>query len=118
MTHYLLSVHHVEGEVREPMTEEEMTQSQVKVGALEREMRASDTLRFSGRLADPKAAAVVRVAEGKVVTTDGPFAETKEHIGGFYIIETADLDTAMNWAAKVADAIHAPIEVRTFAGVA
>jgi hypothetical protein len=118
MTHYMLSVHMVEGQAREPMTDDEMKQSYAKVGALEEEMRSSDTLRFSGRLSEPKDAVVIRGSGGKVVTTDGPFAETKEHIGGFYIIEAADLDAALGWAAKVTDAITAPIEVRPFAHVA
>lgn len=119
MTHYLLSVHMVEeeGEPHRAMTDEEKKHSHDKVGALEQEMRATDTLRFSGRLSEPMAAAVVRTTKGLVTTTDGPFAETKEHLGGFYIIETADLEAALGWAAKVTDAIKAPIEVRAFAGV-
>ncbi|HEU4911769.1 MAG TPA: YciI family protein [Actinomycetes bacterium] len=118
MTHYLLSVHMVEGEARKPMTDDEMKQSYATIGALEQEMRSNDALRFSGRLTEPKDAAVVRASGGTVVTTDGPFAETKEQIGGFYIIEAADLDSALGWAAKVTDAINAPIEVRPFAHVA
>ena len=48
------------------------------------------------------------------VTTDGPFAESKEHLGGFYIIEADDLDAALAWAAQVTGAIKVPIEVRPF----
>jgi hypothetical protein len=48
------------------------------------------------------------------MTTDGPFVEAKEHLGGFYILEAEDLDAALAWAAKVTEAVHAPIEVRPF----
>jgi hypothetical protein len=55
---------------------------------------------------------VVRIADGEVLTTDGPFAESKEHLGGFYIIEAGDLDVALAWASKVSRAVDTPIEVR------
>jgi hypothetical protein len=114
MTHYLLSVHSVEGEVRDPMTDEEMQQSHKQLGALEQEMKSTGAWVFSGRLHDPATATVVRVADGEVVTTDGPFVESKEHLGGFYIIEAADLDAALGWASKVTALVGAPIEVRPF----
>jgi hypothetical protein len=69
---------------------------------------------FSGRLHEPDSATVVRVSDGEVLTTDGPFVESKEHLGGFYIIEAEDLDAALGWASKVTAAIKAPIEVRPF----
>jgi hypothetical protein len=116
MGQYLLSVHWVEGEVREPMTDEEMQQSHQQIGILEEQMRSAGAWVFSGRLHEPDTATVVRVAEGEVVTTDGPFAESKEHLGGFYIIEAEDLDAALAWASKVTGAIKVPIEVRPFAG--
>jgi len=115
MGQYLLSVHWVAGEVREPMTDEEMQQSHKQLGILEEQMRSAGAWVFSGRLHEPDTATVVRVAEGEVVTTDGPFAESKEHLGGFYIIEAEDLDAALAWASKVTGAIKAPIEVRPFA---
>ena len=59
-------------------------------------------------------ATVVRVSDGEVLTTDGPFAESKEHLGGFYIIEAEDLDSALGWASKVTAAVAKPIEVRPF----
>lgn len=111
MARYLLSVHSVEGEVREPMSDEEMQQSWKQVGTLEREMKSSGAWVFSGRLHEPETATVVRIADGKVLTTDGPFAESKEHLGGFYIIEATDLDAALGWASKVTRVIRAPIEV-------
>jgi hypothetical protein len=116
MTHYLLSVHSVEGEVREPMTDEEMQQSHQQLGILEQEMKSAGAWVFSGRLHQPDTATVVRVGEGEVVTTDGPFVESKEHLGGFYIIQAADLDAELGWASKVTEAIKVPIEVRPFAG--
>lgn len=115
MTQYLLSAHSVEGEVREPMTEEEMRQITKQVLLLEEEMKSTGTWVFGGRLHGPDTATVVRVSGGEVLTTDGPFAESKEHLGGFYIIDAEDLDVALSWAAKTADCVHTPIEVRPFA---
>ena len=115
MTNYLLSVHSVAGEVREPMTDEEMRQSYQQLGILEEEMKSAGAWVFSGRLHEPDTATVVRMSDGEVVTTDGPFTESKEHLGGFYIIQAADLDAALAWASKVTAAIKVPIEVRPFA---
>ena len=101
MPQYLLSVHSVDGEVREPMTDEEMQQSYREVGRLEAEMRSAGTWVFSGRLHQPDTATVVRVSNGAVVTTDGPLAESKGHLGGFYVIQAADLDAALGRASRV-----------------
>jgi hypothetical protein len=117
MAQYLLSVHGCEDEVREPMTEEQMQQSWAQISALEDQMKSAGAWLFSGRLHEPDAAAVVRVSDGRVLTTDGPFAESKEHLGGFYIIEADDLDAALGWAAKVTAAVGEPIEVRAFHGM-
>jgi len=117
MAQYLLSVRSVEGEVREPMTEEEMQESWKQVSILEKEMMSAGAWVFSGRLHEPDTATVVRVANGEVLTTDGPFMESKEHLGGFYIIEAPDLDAALAWASRVTAAIKVPIEVRPFAAV-
>jgi hypothetical protein len=116
MTHYLLSVHSVQGEVREPMTDEEMAQSHKQLGLLEQEMKSAGAWVVSGRLHEPATATVVRMAGGEVVTTDGPFVESKEHLGGFYILQAEDLDGALAWALRVTSAIKVPIEVRPFAG--
>ena len=116
MPRYLLSVHGVEGEVREPMTDEEMAQSHQQLGILEQELKSAGAWVASGRLHDPDTATVVRLADGEVVTTDGPFVESKEYLGGFYIIQAEDLDAALAWATRVTDAIKVPIEVRPFAG--
>jgi hypothetical protein len=117
MSQYLLSVHTSDDEPRQPMTDEEMRRGFAVVDAIERDMRAANVLVFSGRLLEPARARVVRPSTGRVKATDGPYAETKEHIGGFYILEAADLDAALEWAAKVAVAINTPIEVRPFMDV-
>ena len=114
MAQYLLSVHSVEGKPREPMTDEEMQESYKRVLTLEEEMKQSGAWLFSGRLHGPDAATVVRISDGEVLTTDGPFVESKEHLAGFYIIEAADLDAALAWGSKVTRIISAPIEVRPF----
>jgi hypothetical protein len=115
MTQYLLSTYAVEGEVPgAPRTPEEMQAFMERVAALEAEMEASGTFVFSGALHGPDAATVVRVRDGDPVMTDGPFVEAKEHIAGFYIINADDLDAALAWAGKVADATNHPIEVSPF----
>lgn len=114
MSQYLLSVHSVEGQAPPERTPEEMQESMDKVMALEAEMRANGTFVFGGALEDPSDAHVVVPAESGVSMTDGPFAEAKEHIAGFYLIEAADLAEAHRWAARVVDCVDAPIEVRAF----
>ncbi len=116
MSQYLLSTYFVEGQVEGgPATPDEMQTFMERVIALETEMEESGTFVFGGRLHGPDAATVFRLNDGDVVMTDGPFAESKEHIGGFYIINADDLDAALAWARKVVDAINHPIEVRPFA---
>jgi hypothetical protein len=114
MAQYLLSVHTVEGESTEPMTDGQMREFMSRVGELEAEMKSNDVLVYSGRLAEPDAATVVRVEGGETLTTDGLFAEAKEHLGGFYIINAADLDEALSWASKTSDCVGRAIEVRPF----
>ena len=114
MSQYLLSMHVVDGEVRDPMPPEEMEAFMERVIALEAEMRASGAFVFTGGLHGPAAATVVRRSDGELVMTDEPFVESKEHIGGFYVINADDLDAALAWAGKVVDTINHPIEVRPF----
>jgi hypothetical protein len=114
MAKYLLSTYSVEGEVGDQMTEEEMQQSWKQIQALNEEMKAAGAWVFGGALHDPDTATVVRLSGGEVLTTDGPFAESKEHLGGFYIIEAEDLDAALAWASKTIAAVKHPIEVRPF----
>ena len=116
MAQYLLSVHTPVDEPQLPMSDEEMREGFGRIGALEDEMRSAGALLSSGRLEAPSAAAVVRVSDGKTLTTDGPFVESKEILGGFYIIEAPTRDAALAWGAKTAAAIEMPIEVRAFRG--
>src|SRR5207245_10802350 len=114
MAQYLLSVKSVEGDVGDPMTDEEMQQSWKQIQALNEELKLAGAWVFGGALHEPDTATVVRVSEGEVLTTDGPFAESKEHLGGFYIIEADNLDAALAWASKTTAAVRKPIEVRPF----
>ena len=118
MARYMLSVHSVEGDGREPPTAEEMAHNWQQLQIVEAEMKSTGTWVFSGRLHDPDTATVVRVVNGEVLTTDGPFAEAREHLGGFYMINADDLDAALGWAAKVTRCIGVPIEVRPFSDYA
>ena len=99
------------------MSDERMRELMQRIGELEQEMNAANALVHSGRLADAGTAKVVRAEAGDVFTTDGPFAETKEHLGGFYIVAAADMDEALSWAAKASACIGRPIEVRPFAAM-
>jgi hypothetical protein len=96
------------------MTGEQMQLSYQQVHALEAELKSAGAWVFGGRLHDPDTATVVRMSNGDVLTTDGPFAESKEHLGGFYIIEAEHLDAAVAWASKVTSCVMQPIEVRPF----
>jgi hypothetical protein len=116
MAQYLLSTHIVEGESREPMGDEEMQGMMKRIGELEAQMKSASALVYSGRLHGPETATVVTVTGGEALTTDGPFAEAKEHLGGFYILEAADLDEALEWGKKTSRCIGRPIEVRPFVG--
>jgi hypothetical protein len=114
MPEYMLSVHSVDGEAREPMTDERMQEFMRHVRDLEREMNAAGALVYSGRLADADTATVVRVEGAETLITDGPFAEAKEHLGGFYIVRANDIDEALSWASKTSTCVGRPIEVRPF----
>jgi hypothetical protein len=112
MKQYLLSVHIDESAPdRSP---EEVQRSYQEVDALNTELQSAGAWVFAGGLYPPSTATVVRAQGGQVVTTDGPFAETKEQIGGFWVIQAADLDAALAWAAKGSEACGAPVEVRPF----
>jgi hypothetical protein len=113
---YLLSVYEADGNVEgAPMTPGDMQSFMQRVIALEDEMEATGTFVFGGALHGPDAATVVHRGTGlDKVVTDGPFAEAKEHIGGFYIINAESLDEALTWADKVVEATNHSIEVRPF----
>ncbi len=119
MTQYMLSVHSGPGgpgEGRGPMTDAQMQHSMAQIDALEADMTAAGALVLSARLTEPDTATVVRMSDGAVLTTDGPFVESKEHLGGFYLIEADDLDAALSWASKATAIIGMPIEVRALWG--
>ena len=109
MQQYLLNVIQPDGdrpppEVLEPIME--------RVEAWEGEVKAAGAWVFTAQLHLASTATVVRVQDGKVLMTDGPFAEGKEHIGGFTIVSAPDLDVALDWARKLSAATTLPIEVR------
>lgn len=112
MKQYLLAVHMVEGDpVAAP---EEMQQRYATVNEFNAALQSAGAWVFAGGLYPPTSATVVRAQNGQVVTTDGPFAETKEQLGGFWIVEAPDLDDALTWAAQGSAACGAPVEVRPF----
>ena len=115
MTQYLLAVH-TSGDQPPHMSEAEATAGYARIAALEDEMRAAGALLASGRLEESAAAAVVRIARGRTSITDGPFIESKEILGGFYIIDAPDREAALRWAEKTSACIDQPIEVRAFHG--
>ena len=115
MKQYLLSVYQPEAPVPPPEVMEEISRD---LDALNRELEAAGAWVFAGGLHPPSTATVVRATDGEVLTTDGPFAEGKEHIGGVTIIEAPDLDAALEWGRKLARATTLPIEVRPFQGEA
>jgi len=107
MKQYMLSVYHAD---RGPALAPEVMAASIRdVDALN-----AGAWVFAGGLHNDSTASVVRVKDGTVVTTDGPYAEAKERIGGFWIINADDLDAALTWARKATVACLAPIEVRPF----
>lgn len=112
MKQYLLSVHYIEGEP--PRDPDVMAKIYKDVNTFNKELRASGTWVFGGGLHPPEIATVVSAQHGEVLTTDGPFAESKEHIGGFWVIKAPDLDAALACAARASAACAAPVEVRPF----
>jgi hypothetical protein len=113
MTQYLMSVWMVEG--AEMPSPEQMEQMYKAVDVFNDEIKASGHWVFAGGLHPATTATVVRAGEGgDVITTDGPFAETKEQLGGFWVIAAADLDEALALAARATVACQAPVEVRPF----
>lgn len=112
MKQYMLAVHDTHGApAPAPADLQKMFED---VEAVNQEMRDKNVWVFAGGLMEPATATVVRVERGEPVLTDGPFAETKEQLGGFWVIRSADLDEALGWAQKATVACRAPIEVRPF----
>jgi len=112
MKQYLMSVYMVEG-APEP-SPEAIEQLFADVDKFNDRLRDQGAWVFAGGLHPADTATVVRVQDGEVLTTDGPFAETKEQLGGFWVINAPDLDAALAWAAGATKACKAPVEVRPF----
>jgi hypothetical protein len=112
MTQYLLSVHNLDG--AEPPPAEVMAKMRASVSAFNDELRTAGAWVFAGGLEPASTATVVTARDTGVLTTDGPYVETKEHIGGFWVIEAAGRDAAQDWAARGSAACLAPVEVRPF----
>jgi hypothetical protein len=116
VSQYLLSVYQPDGPAPPPAELEKIMRD---VGALNEELKAAGAWVFAGGLCPPGTATVLRPVgnqgQGEVLMTDGPYAEGKEHLGGFTIIEAPDLDSALRWGRKCTQVTGLPIEVRMFA---
>lgn len=111
MNQYMISVWHVEGE--EPPSKEEVQQIVKDIDAFNAKIAAEGIEVFGAGLHPPETATVVDASKGgDVLTTDGPFAEAKEQIGGFWIVTAPDLDAALKLAEEASAACHGPVEVR------
>jgi hypothetical protein len=115
MKQYLLSVIQPEGS---PPPPEVLAKIMRDIGVLHQEIKAAGAWVFAGGLHPPSTATVVRLQDGELLMTDGPFAEGKEHVGGFLIIKAPDLDAALEWGRKATQSTTLPIEVRPFQGEA
>jgi hypothetical protein len=112
LRNYLLAVQLDESAPPEP--EEEVLAQMARTGRVNDELQAAGAWVFAGGLQHSDASTVVRPSGGTITMTDGPFAETKEQLGGFWVIQVDDLDQALAWAEKCALACGQPIEVRPF----
>jgi hypothetical protein len=114
MSEYLLSVHHTADEAMP--SEAEMERMFADVGAFNERVREAGAWVFAGGLMPRETATTVDNTGEAPVLTDGPFAETKEWLGGFWVIDVADLDAALRWAEEGSKACGGPVEVRPFQG--
>ena len=112
MAEYMLSVHHVEGEAAP--SGEEMQQAFEAVDAFNKKLQDSGAWVFAGGLMPRETATTVDATTPEPIITDGPFAETKEWLGGFWIIDVPDLDAALEWAREGSAACRGKVEVRPF----
>ena len=111
MPQYLVAIHHPDN--YDPSLEDEAMIRDIDV--LNEEMQAAGARVFAGGMETArKAKSLRKQPNGKVAVTDGPYLETKEHIGGFWILEAADMDEALAWGEKAVVACRAPVEVRAF----
>jgi hypothetical protein len=112
MKQYLLSIYQPDGGTPPPEVLQKVMED---VNALVDEARAAGAWVFNGGLHPPETATVVKYERDAFLVTDGPYAEGKEHIGGFLIVQAADLDSALVWAERLARAVAGlSIEVRPF----
>jgi len=111
MPQYMISVWH-DGEYEVDFSSAEAQRIGAQVGAFNEKVMSAGAWVFGAGLHPASSATVVRSANDQVSMTDGPYAESKEQMGGFWIIEAADLDAALDWAAKAAAACEGPVEVR------
>ncbi len=112
MPQYMLSV--MFDETAELPADEEMQRIFKDVDVVNGEIKSAGAWVFGGGLHPTSTATVVQVKDGDVVTTDGPYAEAKEVLGGFWVITAANLDEALAWAKKATVACRGPVEVRPF----
>jgi hypothetical protein len=110
MAQYLLALYYADRKV----SGEEFQRLCVDVPALDAKMEDAGVFVFHGGTLPPETATVVRPSGGDFLITDGPYPETKEHLGGFWIIDVADLDAALDWAKLAAVACRRPVEVVPF----
>jgi hypothetical protein len=113
MKTYVLTMYQPDGEPPGPEVLEPIMRD---LDALGQEMRDAGAWVFSGGLLPPDQARVIRARGGEVFTTDGPYTEGKEHIGGFTIVRAAGMDAALEWGRRMAAASTLPVEVREFHG--
>jgi hypothetical protein len=112
MKQFLLAVHYIEGD--QGLSDDETQTMFREVELVNDEMKRTGAWVFAAGLLPPDRSTVVRTEGGRTTTTDGPFAETKEHIAGFWVLRCADLDEAHGWAEKCSRACMGPVEVRPF----
>lgn len=113
MTQYMMAVHGDEDSYTK-VTPEDMQRQYAQVDVFNAELQAAGRWVFGGGLQPASTATVVRAETGDPVMTDGPYLETKEHLGGFWVITAADLDEALDWARKASAACEGAVEVRPF----
>ena len=113
MAQYLLSVWH-DDDYELDFESKDAQRMFAQVGQFNSDIQAAGVEVFAGGLQPASSATVVRATNGEVSMTDGPYAESKEQMGGFWIIEASDLDGALEWARRAAQACEGPVEVRPF----
>jgi hypothetical protein len=113
MTQYLITIYQPDGPAPDPET---MAAVERDLHALNEDLKASGSWVFTGGLCPPGSSTVVQPHDQLLI--DGPYLEGKEHVGGFWVITAPDLDAALGWARRAADATTLPIEVRPFQDVA